>query len=103
MTDPAVILLAPNVSAQKGGEAMKALQIFEELSAVLPGTIQVTHARNRDELLQHRLRDSIVFVEDDAPARAMWHSKLLRNAVDAWFSFLGVRAAERLAAERDAQ
>ena len=53
-----LILIAPNVSEQMGGEAIKALQSFQELKKLHPDTLQITHARNRAEvarniILQH--------------------------------------------------
>jgi glycosyltransferase involved in cell wall biosynthesis len=50
-----LFLAAPNVSAQKGGEAIKALQIFEQLQAVLGDVVQITHIRNQPELCKHPL------------------------------------------------
>jgi glycosyltransferase involved in cell wall biosynthesis len=97
---PALILVAPNVSAQKGGEAMKAKQIFEELHKLWPETLQITHARNRAELATHPLRDSIRYVEEEPVAGMLWRLKPLRGLLGPWFSWRAVRLAERLARER---
>lgn len=93
---PSVILIAPNVSSQMGGEAMKALQIFEQISRIEPGTLQITHARNRGELSTHPLRSKIHFVEDDRIMIGLWRSRILRSAVDWWFSRKAVQLAELL-------
>ena len=45
--DSLLILVAPNVSEQMGGEAIKALHIFQEMSAIHANTLLVTHERNR--------------------------------------------------------
>jgi glycosyltransferase involved in cell wall biosynthesis len=95
-----VILVAPNVSEQMGGEAMKAKQIFEELQALVPSTIQVAHARTRAELLKHRRADQIAFVEDEPVERALWRSVVFRGLLNTWFSYRAVRLAERIAAQR---
>lgn len=93
---PEVILIAPNVSSQMGGEAMKALQIFEQISKIQPGTLQITHERNKTELANHPLRPQIHFVEDDSVMIGLWRSRLLRSAVDWWFSRKAVQLAEHL-------
>lgn len=94
-----IVLIAPNVSAQMGGEAMKALQIFEQVSKLAPGTLQITHARNRRELDLHPLRKFIRFVEDDRVAITLWRSRVLRSAVDWWFSRRAVSLAEQIGAQ----
>jgi hypothetical protein len=48
-SNPLVVLIAPNVSEQMGGEAMKALQILRELRRMLPDALQITHDRNAAE------------------------------------------------------
>ncbi|HJV70883.1 glycosyltransferase family 4 protein [Ideonella sp.] len=91
-----VILIAPNVSEQMGGEAMKALQILREMRRPLPETLQVTHERNATEVRRLRL-DGVHLVEDTWLALAIWHSVVLRFLLGPWFSWKAVRLAERLA------
>jgi glycosyltransferase involved in cell wall biosynthesis len=92
-----VFLVAPNVSTQLGGEAFKALQIFEELHAHLGDVIQITHARNRQELSRHLLAKHIYFLADDWVDRLLWRSVILRALMTFWFSYRSVRYAEKLA------
>ncbi|HEX5687209.1 MAG TPA: glycosyltransferase family 4 protein [Ideonella sp.] len=94
-----VILIAPNVSEQMGGEAMKALQILRELRRVLPNTLQITHDRNRAEVTQRLDLAGVSFVADTWVSRALWRSVVLRALLDPWFCWKAVRMAERLAVE----
>jgi glycosyltransferase involved in cell wall biosynthesis len=94
-----LFLVAPNVSTQMGGEAIKALQIFEQLHAVMGNVTQITHARNRAELQKHRLAADIRYVEDDWVDRFLWRSVCLRAFHTTWFSYRAVRLAEALAAK----
>jgi glycosyltransferase involved in cell wall biosynthesis len=95
-----VILIAPNVSEQMGGEAMKALQILRELRRVLPNTLQITHDRNLAEVTQRLDLAGVSFVADTWVSRALWRSVVLRALLDPWFCWKAVRMAERLAIER---
>lgn len=95
-----VILIAPNVSEQMGGEAMKALQILRELRRVLPNTLQITHERNRAEVSQRLGLTDVMYVGDTWVSRAMWRSVVLRLLLNPWFCWKAVRMAERLADER---
>jgi glycosyltransferase involved in cell wall biosynthesis len=93
-----LFLVAPNVSAQMGGEAIKALQIFEELNNLIGDITQITHARNRAELGRHRLAAKIQYLEDDWFDLFLWRSVGLRVFMNPWFSYRAVRRAEALAA-----
>ena len=96
-----VFLVAPNVSEQMGGEAMKALQIFRETRKINPDVIQITHARNRSEV-EGRLRISDVqFVEDTGVSRLLWRVRPLRLLLNPWFSYKAVKLAEKLAGSAD--
>ncbi|MDP9090665.1 MAG: glycosyltransferase [Pseudomonadota bacterium] len=92
-----LFLAAPNVSAQKGGEAIKALQIFEELQAVLGDVIQITHIRNQAELSKHPLSPQIEYLPDDWVDRLMFKSVVFRPFLTLWFSYRAVKRAEVLA------
>jgi glycosyltransferase involved in cell wall biosynthesis len=96
---PFVVLVAPNVSEQMGGEAMKALQILREVRRALPDTVQVTHARNRAEVARLGLRN-VHFVEDRWWMRLLWRLPPLRWALGPLFSWRSVRLAEELARAR---
>src|ERR1700730_2122345 len=92
-----LFLAATNVSAQKGGEAIKALQIFEELQAVLGDVVQITHIRNQAELCNHPLSPRIDYLPDDWVDRLMFKSVVLRPFLTLWFSYRAVKRAEALA------
>ena len=97
--DLLLILIAPNVSEQMGGEAIKALQSFQQLKRLHPNTLQITHARNRAEIVRLQLTD-VHFVEDSVLARGLWKSVVLRGLIDVWFGICAVRLAEGLVAQR---
>lgn len=61
-----ILLVAPNISRQMGGEGLKALQIHLELRAMGHDVRQVTHARVRDEMRRDQPDLAIDYVEDDA-------------------------------------
>ncbi len=92
-------LVAPNVSAQMGGEAIKALQIFEEMNELIGDVTQITHIRNYREMSSHPLFGKMVFLEDDWVDLLLWRTVLLRVMMTPWFSYRAVRRAEELAAQ----
>ena len=98
-TDIRLFLVAPNVSAQMGGEAIKALQIFEELHGLIGDVIQITHMRNWAEMSKHRLSANIQFLEDDWIDRLLYRSLALRVFMTPWFSYRAVKRAESIAAK----
>jgi glycosyltransferase involved in cell wall biosynthesis len=98
-TNLLLILIAPNVSEQMGGEAIKALQSFQELKKLHPDTLQITHARNRAEVARLGLKD-VFFVEDSALALFLWRSVVLRMLINVWFGVFAIRLAEQIAADR---
>jgi glycosyltransferase involved in cell wall biosynthesis len=95
-----VILIAPNVGEQMGGEAMKALQIFRELKKQHPNTIQITHGRNRPELSERLGIPDVFYVPDTTFALILWRSRILRAFIDPWFCKRAVRLAEKIAEDR---
>ena len=94
--DTLLILIAPNVSQQMGGEAIKALQIFQELTKLHPNTVQITHGRNRAEIQRMGLKN-VEFVDDTTLALLIYRSVLLRPFMDVLFSTQAVRLAEKIA------
>lgn len=100
--DLLLILIAPNVSEQMGGEGIKALQIFQELRKQHPRTFQITHERNRLEIGRLKL-EGVYFVSDTPLARFLWHSKVLRHLLEIWFSVKASRMADRLAQQQGGQ
>lgn len=91
-----LILIAPNVSEQMGGEAIKALQIFQELRKLHPNTFQIAHARNRSEVARLKL-EGVSFVDDSWFAVLLWRSVVFRGLLEIWYSAEAVKLAEQLA------
>ena len=100
--DTLLILIAPNVSQQMGGEGVKALQIFEELTKLHPNTLQITHGRNRAEIARLGLAN-VEFIDDDRTALFLWRSRVFAWGLDVWFSRKAIRLAEKRAAGRAAE
>ena len=94
-----LLLIAPNVSEQMGGEAIKALQMFQELTKQHPNTIQITHARNRSEIERLQLAN-VMFVADSWVPLAIWNTVILRSLLDVWFSQQAVRLAEKIVQQK---
>lgn len=92
-----VILIAPNVSEQMGGEAIKALQTFQQASALGLQVVQITHGRNRSELTDRLRLPNVLFVDDGRLSVFLWKSYVFRGLLDSWFSYKAVRLAERFA------
>lgn len=93
-----IILVAPNVSEQMGGEGIKALQIFLELRKLGTRVIQITHARNRHEIQRTLRLEDVEYVEDTLLMRFLWWSVVLRILANPLFSRQAVRLAESIAA-----
>lgn len=94
------ILVAPNISEQMGGEAMKALHIFREMQRITPDVVQITHERNRSEVRDRLRLSNVHFVDDTSFSRMLWRVRPLRLLLNPWFSWKAVAMAERLAAAR---
>jgi alpha-maltose-1-phosphate synthase len=100
--DTIIILIAPNVGEQMGGEAIKALQIFRALKEFHPDAIQITHERCRAEIADRLRLEHVYFVKDTAISLVLWRTVVLRNLLDYWFSRKAVELAESLAGDRKA-
>ena len=96
-----VVLIAPNVGEQMGGEAIKALQIFRELRNQHPNTIQITHERNKKELSDRLRMSDVYYVMDTKVALILWRSRVLNWLLDPWFCQKAVRLAEAIAEDRE--
>jgi glycosyltransferase involved in cell wall biosynthesis len=83
---PRILLVAPNVSRFMGGEAIKALRIFEGYRALGFEVTQVAHARVRVEMASYGPDLPIVYVEDGPVQVALYKLKLnwLLDVVGAW-------------------
>jgi glycosyltransferase involved in cell wall biosynthesis len=97
--DILLILIAPNVSEQMGGEAIKALQIFQELTKLHPNTVQITHGRNRAEIARLGLKN-VEFIDDTRFALLVYRSVIFSPTMDTLFSTQAVRLAEKIARDR---
>jgi glycosyltransferase involved in cell wall biosynthesis len=95
-----IVLIAPNVSEQQGGEAIKALQIFRTLKSLHPDTVQIVHERFRAEVEGALGLTDVHFVEDTVVARLLWRSVVLRAFVNQWFSWKAVALAKSVARSR---
>src|SRR5262245_38505216 len=98
--DTLIVLIAPNVTEQMGGEGIKALQIFQEIAKLHPNTIQITHERNRKELSDRLKLTGIYYVVDTKLSLFLWRSRVLSKLLDPWFCHKAVRMAEAIAKER---
>lgn len=91
-----VVLIAPDVSEQLGGEAMKALHILRELRRLGVDVHQVTHDRRRAELERIELGVSYAYVPDTAVQRFLWRSVVLRWVLSIHFMYYAARLARQI-------
>ncbi len=79
MSQPRVLIVAPNASSLFGGEAFLPLKYFQLLKRRgLPATL-IAHERNRKDL-EHMLapwREDIHYIEDTVWHRAVWRTGLM--------------------------
>jgi glycosyltransferase involved in cell wall biosynthesis len=94
-----VILVAPNVGEQMGGEAAKALQIFNEYKKIYPNVIQITHERNSYEIERLGLKD-VYFVKDTIFSKAIYNSVIFKRFINPWFSKKAVHLAESVSKDK---
>jgi len=97
---PPVILIAPNVSEQMGGEAIKALHICQELTRQGVRTRQITHVRVKGELEAKFPHLQVSYVEDSRLQRVLWTVPALRPLLRIHFQWSAAAVARRLAAEQ---
>lgn len=85
-----VVVVAPNVSENLSGEAIKAHQYLTRLAADGVDTTLITHARSRDHLgaLPPSLKTHVI--EDGFWQAFFWRTRVLRTLIDPIF-FLQVR------------
>src|SRR3954449_10813303 len=84
-TPPQLILVAPNVAERMGGEAIMALQIYEELVRRGIDVHQVTHGRVRDELALRLPEMQVSYVEDDRLMLFLCRFAPLRFLIEPYF------------------
>jgi len=92
---PRILLVAPNISRLMGGEAIKALQIFETYRDLGYDVTQVAHARVRNEMRDYRPELEIVYVED-GPVQVMLYRMGLKWILDVVGAWLLHRKAQQM-------
>ncbi len=90
---PPVILIAPNVSDQMGGEAIKALQIALELHKRGVRVRQITHERVRPELTAKHPHLDVTYVPETWAQAMMWKSVVLRPVQKVLYQWKAARVA----------
>ena len=93
---PPVILIAPNVSEQFGGESIKALQIAQELHRRGIRVRQITHERVRAELSAKHPELDVTYVPETQAQALLWKSVLGRPLLKLMFQYNAAAAAERM-------
>lgn len=92
-----VIMAAPNVSEQFGGEAIKALHIFRETKKLYPDTMLITHRRNESEASDRLKLTDVHYIDDSWLDRLIWKSVVFRWFINWVFSVRAVSLAKKLA------
>ena len=91
-----VILIAPNVSEQMGGEAIKALQIYLEMERQGIRLHQVTHERAKPELDRSFPQMSVSYVADTTIEKLLYRWKLFEQLLNFVFLRSAVKQAQAL-------
>ena len=94
-----VILIAPNVSEQMGGEAIKALQIYLELEKQGVRVHQITHQRAKKELDRNFPQMSVSYVPDTLLEKLLYRGKLFEQLLNFIFMRSAAKLAENLVSE----
>jgi len=94
-----VILIAPNVSEQMGGEAIKALQIYLELEKQGVRVHQITHQRAKKELDRSFPQMSVSYVPDTLLEKLLYRGKLFEQLLNFIFMRSAAKLAEKLVRE----
>lgn len=90
-----VILIAPNVSEQMGGEGIKALHIAREMAAQGVRVHQITHERARHELTAKFPEMSVSYIPDTATEKALYRAKIFEQLLN----YIFLRSAAKKARE----
>ncbi|MBS1799355.1 MAG: glycosyltransferase family 4 protein [Acidobacteria bacterium] len=94
-----VILIAPNVSEQMGGEAIKALQIYLELDRQGVRVHQITHDRVRLELAKNFPKMSVTYMPDTMTEKLLYRGKIFEQLLNMLFLRSAARHAANLLKE----
>ena len=95
-----IAIIAPNISENMSGEAIKGYQYLKHLTKAGAEVTVVTHARSRGAFEGVAGNARVIFVEDDAAQVFFWRSILLRELVTLPY-FLKVRKIVREIAARE--
>jgi len=91
-----VILIAPNVSEQMGGEAIKALQIYLELEKQGVRVHQITHERARPELERNYPEMSVSYIPDTLLEKLIYRAKLFEQLLNYIFMRSAAKKAQQI-------
>lgn len=91
-----IILIAPNVSDQMGGEAIKALQTCLELQKRNLPYHQITHQRVRHIMAEKFPQIPVSFVEESKLQAWLWKSQIFRPMVKLIFQWHAAKMASEL-------
>jgi glycosyltransferase involved in cell wall biosynthesis len=94
-----VILIAPNVSEQMGGEAIKALQIYLELEQQGVAVHQVTHERVKQELDRKFPQMSVSYISDTNIEKVLHRGKIFEQFLNMVFLHAAARRVKELLKE----
>ena len=97
---PFIILIAPNVSDQMGGEAIKALQTCLELQKRNLPYHQITHERVRSIMATKFPQIPVTFVKETGFQAWLWKSKIFRPMVKLVFQWHAAKLAGELLKQR---
>jgi glycosyltransferase involved in cell wall biosynthesis len=95
-TEYQVILVAPNVSAQMGGEAMKALQIYLELERQGVAVHQITHARVQPELDTAYPEMHVSYLPDTLLEKMLFRGRIFELLLNMVFLYRATSYAKEL-------
>jgi len=91
-----VLLIAPNVSEQMGGEAIKALQIYLELDKQGVAVHQITHERARLELERSFPQMHVTYIPDTLLEKLLYRAKLFEQLLNFIFMRSAAKKAQQL-------
>jgi glycosyltransferase involved in cell wall biosynthesis len=91
-----IILIAPNVSEQMGGQAIKALQIWLELDKRHIPVHLITHRRAKWEIDKKFAHLTASYTPDSPLQRWMWKTRVLRPILGLLFQWQAAKLASEL-------
>jgi len=96
---PSIILIAPNVSEQMGGEAIKAFHIALEYSRRGLRVRQITHSRVEAELSVKQPDLEVFYIRETPLQTLLWKTRILRPLVAIMFQWKAAKLAGKLLEE----